>query len=69
MIVDVRMPEYEGFEVCLNLMRQGKKIPTLFVTGCIGDNELLGCLNVAKTLCKPVICLLDFAEAAIRRPS
>jgi len=66
LILDMRMPEYDGFEVCLNLMRQGKNIPTLVITGCIGDSEPLGYVNVEKTLCKPVSRkhLLDFAEKA-----
>lgn len=69
LILDMRMPEFDGYEVCLNLMRRGRKIPTLVITGCIADSEPLGYLNVAKTLCKPVRSedLLNFV-GTIRSP-
>ena len=64
LVLDMRMPELDGYEVCLNLFRQGRKIPTLVITGGIGDGEPQGYLNVAKTVCKPVNRkdLLDFVD-------
>lgn len=69
LILDMRMPEVDGYEVCLSLLRRGKRIPTLVITGCIGDSEPLGYLNVARTLCKPLNPgdLLEFADT-IKRP-
>ena len=65
-ILDMRMPELDGYEVCLNLLRRGIKIPTLVITGGIGDSEPLGYLNVSRTLNKPVnpSDLLDFVNGA-----
>ena len=65
LILDMRMPELDGYEVCLGLLRSGKTLPTLVITGCLGDNEPLGYLNVSRTLNKPVQPqdLLDFAES------
>ena len=64
LILDMRMPVLDGYEVCLRLLRRGKKIPTLVVTGHIGDSEPLGYLNVTRTVLKPISSedLLDFVE-------
>lgn len=64
LILDMRMPVLDGYEVCLRLLRRGKKIPALVITGCVGDSEPLGYLNVAKTVHKPINStdLLEFVE-------
>ena len=64
LILGMQMPEIDGYELCLNLLCRGKKTPTLVITGCIADNEPLGYLNVARTLCKPGRSqdLLDFVD-------
>ena len=64
LILDMRMPELDGYEVCLWLCRRGMTLPTLVITGCIGDMEPLNCLNVATTIQKPVKPrqLLEFVE-------
>ncbi len=64
LILDMRMPKLDGYEVCLNLLRRGRNIPTLVITSCIGDSEPLGHLNVVKTVRKPVAFedLLQFVE-------
>lgn len=66
LILDMRMPELDGYEVCLSLLRRGRKIPTLVITGCIGDSEPLGYLNVCRTVTKPVQSqdMLDFLNHA-----
>ncbi len=66
-ILDMRMPELDGYEVCLSLLRAGNKIPTLVMTGCIGDSEPLGYLNVSRILSKPVKLgdVLEFVETAM----
>ena len=54
LILDMRMPKMDGYEVCLELCRRGRTLPILVITGRIGDTESLGLLNVAQTIRKPV---------------
>ena len=64
LILDIRMPELDGYEVCLNLLRRGKKIPTLVMTGCPDERQPLSYLNVSQFMRKPVRSqdLLEFVD-------
>ena len=66
-VLDMRMPQLDGFEVCLDLFRKGSQIPILVMTGCIGDSESLHYLNVSRTLNKPVRPedVLNFVNSAM----
>ncbi len=70
MVLDMRMPELDGYEVCLELMRLGIYVPILLITASLGDCEPLGFLNVRQTLRKPVDVkqVIRFARTCRPRP-
>ena len=67
LILDMRMPELDGYEVCLELCRRGVVLPILVITGNIGDAEPLNFLNVSKTLLKPLKLeeVIEFARDVV----